>query len=390
MKLQLKNIFALSLVLFFQVYGISIKQVSIPKFMEEYSSTDCIQCTKQYSFDMTPFPLYQDVNNIFFPSKGVFKDIFILQIQNGTALCVQDYYSGLDYLFINNCFIQEMQIKYFNWFTGSQFEIGNIPCDVKKKTGRVAIIAHHFSYIYGHWIFDILGQLALLEMHNVEYDYLCIPHHLKFMKETLKIWNIDSSKIIPLTYPTCIQADTIIISTPVTQIEGFTGPNANYNTDFVLQYIRNKLLSRISTIHEPTDFSKKVFISRQNTTRSVPNEDEIFALFEPLGFKRYELTSLSLAEQITLFYNAQSIVSFVGSGSTNIIFCRPGTHFIEIQQNTVDATFFYASDIFRLKYSCINNSTSNDLVHGRLDTPAAIFPLELVEKFLREHEYLDL
>jgi len=384
MKLRLQYVFTLNLMLVFSMYSTSIKQLSIPMFIEKYSSVNCIQCTEKHPFNMTPFPLYPEfINN--FPAQGHFKPVFILQIPDGIALFSHDYYSGLNYVFFNNCFIKETQIKYFNWFNGDEFEIEDISNNVKKVQGRVAILSHHVPDCYGHWIFDILGQLAMLEIHHIEYDYLCVPYYTKFMKETLEIWGIDSSKIIPLTHQAGIQADSIIMVTPVTQIEALVAANVNYSMDFILKYIRNKLLSGVNSIHEPTTFSNKIFISRKNASRFVPNEDEIFALFEARGFQRYELTEMSIVQQIQLFYNAQTIVSFVGSGSTNIIFCRPGTHYIEIVQKTVDATFFYVADIFKLQYSYIDNSTFHDLVNGHQFTPATTFPISLVEDFLRQH-----
>ena len=208
------------------------------------------------------------------------------------------------------------------------------------------------------------------------------------MQEALNIWGINPNKIIPLSSNLCLQADTIIIPTSVTQIDTLVY-GANYNVDFILQHVRQKLLGTIKSVRADT-FGQKIFISRKDAggKRMIPNEDEIFALFEPLGFKRYELTKLSLSEQIALFHNAKTLVSFLGSGSTNIMFCKPETHYIEIIQSLVDATFFYVADMFQLQYSFIDLSTLQDLKHGGPWSCAQPIPINIVQDFLDEHPNL--
>jgi len=390
MKLILHHGFVFNLILSFSLYGITIQQVSIPTFMQKYPLTDWIQCTQEYPFNFTPFPLYPELIDNYVP-RGCFKPVSILQIPDGTVSFCRHDRSGLSYVFFNDCFIVETQIKYLNWFEGEVFEVADISQNVPYIDGRLAILWHHFPECYGHWVFDVLGQLAMLEMHNVEYDYLCVPYCSKFMKESLELWGIDASKIIPLTAQTGIHAQTIIMVTSVTQTYAWEGSKSNYNMDFVLQFIRDKLLSGVESINKTdNNFSKKIFISRKGAPcRAVPNEDEIFALFETRGFKRYELTELSMAEQIMLFHQAQTIVSFVGSGSTNLIFCQPGTEYVEIVQSMVDATFFYMADIFKLRCSHINDSTLHDFLSGgQYTTSVRMLSVELVENFLREHPEL--
>lgn len=361
------------------IQATSIKQLSISEFVAQHPSVHHTACTDKAPFQFSPFPLYQDLAAQYFPSQGQFLPISIVEIPNGKA-----YLDDSGYIFLNDCFIKETEIKGLNFFKGQEFDIPNYPTTLRTSQ-RVAIVSHLYPYCYGHWIFDVLGQLALLEIYNVQYDYLCVPYYTPFMKESLKLWGIDQSKIIPLVPKTCLKAATVIATTSVTQTDELVY-GANYNVDFILEHVRQKLLSAVAA--QPTDqFHEKVFISRKDAggKRAVPNEDEIFALFEPLGFKRYELTKLSLAEQIALFHQAKTIVSFVGSGSANILFCKPGTHYIEIVQSLVDATFFYVADMFDIRYSCIDNSTIQDLQHGGPWARPSTVPLEIVQDFLKDH-----
>ncbi|HSW76620.1 MAG TPA: glycosyltransferase family 61 protein [Candidatus Saccharimonadales bacterium] len=398
----------LYLILASDIQATTIQQLSIKDFVAQYPSSQQIKCTNKMSFAFNPFPLYQDIAEKYFPCQGFFLETSILEIPKGKM-----YLDDSGYVFVNDCFIKETQIKGLNYFSGPQFNIPDTSTSMR-LSGRVAVISHLYPYCYGHWIFDVLGQLALLELFNVQYDYLCVPYYNKFMLETLELWGVERSKIIPLTPKLCLKAGTLIMPTSVTQIDALVY-GANYNIDLILQHVRKKLLAgamctqaspkdEIQASHEAIQAlplatpdrlpdtvpgTVKVFISRKDAggKRAVPNEDEIFALFETLGFKRYELTSLSLAEQILLFHNAKTIVSFLGSGSTNIMFCNPGTHYIEIIQSLIDATFFYVADLFHLQYSCINNSTVNDLGCNPWASPSQM-PLDFIQDFLKKHPNL--
>ncbi|MCX5924309.1 MAG: hypothetical protein NTZ68_02710, partial [Candidatus Dependentiae bacterium] len=231
MHIRFTHITFVSFLIFSSVFAQRIQQVSISNFIKEFPEATCIQCTHKYFFDMKPYPLYPEVDQNYFPSKGYFTDMFIVSAPLGKAY-LDD---GSGYVFVNNCFIKESQIKDMNYFSGQQFDVSEAS-NVVKVAGRVAVISHLFPDCYGHWMFDVLGQLALLEIHNVQYDYLCVPYHCKFMKETLDLWGIDRSKIIPLTQKLCIQADVIITATSVTQTEIKVGKNANYNVDFLLKH----------------------------------------------------------------------------------------------------------------------------------------------------------
>ena len=382
MSKVLCKIVALALLAITSLQATRIYQKSMMEFMADFPQASYLQCTKNYCSSYAPFPLYQELAQRFFPSKINFNDIFIMNIPNATA-----YFDKSDYVFINNCFIKEIQVKDLNFFQGKDFTEQDVAQNVIKIPGRVAIVAHLYSDCYGHWLFDVLSQLSLLDLHNVEYDYLCIPYGENFMQESLDLFHIDRRKIIPLTVGMCIQADVIILPTSTSQ-ENVHAQCANYFVDFLLQYTRKKMLESIKNIVFKRDFPEKIFISRKSGRRAVPNEDEVFELFKPLGFCRYELGKLPVAEQIALFYNAKIIVSFAGSGGANILFCKPKTHYIEITQKMVEATYFFIADKLDIKYSSINDSTVADLLRGSPLSSSASLSLYCVKKFLKEHPEL--
>lgn len=366
-----------------------ITEVSAVEFAEQNQGTQVLQCTKDYPFNFKPYPLYPKYAQTRYPNQGLFQDTYIISVPNGTAyFCNYDLWSINGLIFINDYFIKECQIK-----TISPFYLHKTKTiEVQQSTNNyrmqasLAICSHLYPKCYGHFVLDVLCQLALLEIFKIEYDYLCIPYNTKFMQEALDLWGIDQRKIIPLTFNMSITADKIIVPTSVTQTKKLV-QNINYSMDFLIKYVRTKLLN--GALKQKTDFSiePKIFISRKDAKnkRFVPNEDEIFNAFENHGFKRYELANLSLAEQILLFHNAQKIVSFVGSGALNIIFCKPNTKYIEIVQSMIDATFFFLGNIVDIDYSCIDASTVYDVICSHPCSKARPIDIKIIESFLDKY-----
>lgn len=70
----------------------------------------------------------------------------------------------------------------------------------------------------------------------------------------------------------------------------------------------------------------RIFISRTAThkgrQRCIINEDELFEVLQPHGFKRYVLEHLSIEAQISLFYDAEAVVAAHGAGLANTLFSK--------------------------------------------------------------------
>jgi hypothetical protein len=81
----------------------------------------------------------------------------------------------------------------------------------------------------------------------------------------------------------------------------------------------------------PRSPPRRLLISRRDSPwRRIANEDEVFALLEPLGFEIIVPGALAFADQIAAFRDATHVVGPHGAGLTNIVWCAPGTHVLEI------------------------------------------------------------
>jgi capsular polysaccharide biosynthesis protein len=227
----------------------------------------------------------------------------------------------------------------------------------------------------------------MLELKNIEFDWLYVPTDAPFMKETLTLWGIDPVKIIqPIDDFHYIEADELIVPSITRRIPTdsktfqSTTTLASYWTPWVIEYIRNKYLPLAQQSVDPNKFSKRVFISRKDSThRIMLNEDEVFSLFEQHGFKSYVLGQMSFLEQVALFAQAEIIIGAHGSGLANLIFAKPGTQVIEIFQARSDATECYLAQMCKLKYHAVGTSEFRPIGFQNTTVPISII-IDVINK----------
>ena len=315
--------------------------VSLSNIIFHHPEIKSQSCSESLEFTFKPFPLSIDHNRQ--PYHGFLLPTFIVKIPQGIVQGM----NGL--VLIDNQCIEEMIWRGCpgNYLVAQKIE----PSMIQKVNGRMAVITQPAYDNYFHWHTEILSRLALLEIQGTEYDYLYVPQKSKFMRETLKMWGIPESKIIaPTSEDFAIQADEIILPSLVCNSNHGWTHFVNYVRPELLAYVKNKLFSSVKQ-KDNINFSKKIFISRKDAPfRKVINEDEVFEKFKPYGFERYELSKLSVAEQIVLFNQAEIIVSAQGTGLANSIYCTQKTKIIELFQSLCDCTVWYISQIFNLDY----------------------------------------
>lgn len=103
------------------------------------------------------------------------------------------------------------------------------------------------------------------------------------------------------------------------------------------------------------DFSDRVYISRADAhRRHVRNEAEILEVLDDRGFESYEPGRLSLAEQVTLFAEADVIVGLHGLAYVNLMFCDGDTGLLELfAENGVVSSYFVVANELGMDYECL-------------------------------------
>lgn len=400
---------------------------SIYELLPKNAEFQYIKCQDQYSFEYESLPISNSLEIA--PNKGILAETFILKIPNGTV------FGKGDYIKINNSIIEETAPPFFNRFHERVImDALRYKNNFVKIKGKVATISANYYTMYGHWLYNCLGRLALLEVNNIDYDYLYVPYGRKYIKETLILWGIDESKIIEQqNINEWMQADELIVTSfignrspsknqitlpciPIDlycnlwNLQPFHIPlndylpsdkeyilNSNidltnvfmkwaplcalYPDKFVTNYIHQKFISKLPGKLN-SKFSKKIFISRKDTGyRLCLNEDEIFAIFQKYGYERYCLSQLSMEENIELFHNAESVAGLSGSGMTQILFCKPNTEIIEIFMDFAESCFCYLSQELALKYHSLK---TKEISFFGLFNNAIIDP-QIITDFLKTH-----
>jgi hypothetical protein len=88
---------------------------------------------------------------------------------------------------------------------------------------------------------------------------------------------------------------------------------------------------------------RRVFISRLNAARRrLVNEEQLWPLLEAAGFERVAMEELSFEAQVRLMRETAVLLAPHGAGLTNMMFCEPGTHVLEIADLGFPNPNFYA------------------------------------------------
>ena len=358
---------------------------SIYDLLQSETDITYTKCQNAYQFDYPELPVAEYAQ--LHPYKGTFAETFILNIPHGKIMSCM----GWGFIFVGNNLIRELLVQNFTEQYNIKFfsqNLKTIPAKPQKISGKVVVLTRVNYDVYGHWLVDILGRLAMLEMYNYQYDWLYVPYKQKYIKETLELLGIDKNKIINSVEPLHIEADELIVPSYITRripqrnISNFSPahPAVMYCPEWCIQWLREKFIP-LAQKYLKNQFPKRIFISRKDaSSRVINNEDEVFALFKKHGFERYNLGKLSFLEQVLLFHNAETIVSTHGSGLTNLIFCNPRTQVIEIFQNQFDSTFWNISHTMGLQHHCVTTQKYNPKQSWKTNTTVSLEPIKKIIK----------
>lgn len=112
---------------------------------------------------------------------------------------------------------------------------------------------------------------------------------------------------------------------------------------------------------------KRIYISRSGRRR-ILNEDALIALLEKYDIETIADTPRTVAEQVSIYRNVSFIIGPHGASFTNILWCRPGTHLVELfSPNYVPDFFLYMAQRLGLRYSAYYDGPQSDHPFSGLD-----------------------
>lgn len=218
---------------------------------------------------------------------------------------------------------------------------------VKSKflKGNIAVIGTAGANVYYHWMLDILPRLALIStmipLDSVDY-FITEFAQLPFQKETVDKAGIPLHKIMASNDNWNFHIKAEILFVP-----SLAGP-LDQPDIFQVDFLRTLYKDCIST--QPA--FRKIYISRKKTgRRQIVNEDELITCLSKHNFEIIYCEEMKVAEQVTLFSEANLIICSHGSALTNLVFCKPGTRVLDIFNTShINSCFWLISRIVSLDY----------------------------------------
>lgn len=184
-----------------------------------------------------------------------------------------------------------------------------------------------------HWMIDILPRLELVQAELAEGLPVIVPPglgpaQLNAVKVVLSAMGYGGTEIIQPSVRVCA-FDMLVMPTQMASPLDIS-PRQR-------EFLRAAFLEQAPS----PQAGRRIYISRRDAAiRRISNEDELLPILARRGFECVQLTRLSLAEQVSLFQQAECVVGHHGAGFTNTVFCSPGATLVEIFQDGHFAPMF--------------------------------------------------
>ena len=207
--------------------------------------------------------------------------------------------------------------EYFEWFK-YPFVFRHSKAEKIFYEGQYCILTKKHSNNYWHYTYSNLEVVWLLEKAGFQGKYV-VPD-MEYGSELLRLLDVSSDRIISLK---AFEHNRIYVFEEVFYVVAVKpfGEDLVYGSPVLLEaveYIKKKL---------PVDPSlpKKIYVKRIGK-RKLLGADDILAGY---GFTTIIPEDYSVWEQMKLFYNADIVFCVHGANSTNCLYMRKGTVFIE-------------------------------------------------------------
>ena len=209
--------------------------------------------------------------------------------------------------------------------------------------GVTANCVDHWASNFYHWVAHTIPTLHVLSQSGRPVR-LVLPEHMHpWQFETLELLDLSSDVHIHLQQGRQYAFKSLDYITFI-----------NGSADFAVSNVSHDAYARLRQAAGATAPSagRRLYIERgSSANRHVPNETELAAELEKLGFERVQPETLSLSEQINLFSDAGMVMGMLGAGMANIAWCQPGTIVYElVPSHHINPCFAAMAAQGRLKY----------------------------------------
>jgi capsular polysaccharide biosynthesis protein len=131
----------------------------------------------------------------------------------------------------------------------------------------------------------------------------------------------------------------------------------------VIRGFQARMAAAYSAVNSP---KRRIFIERAHL-RGVLNSAEMSKFLTERGFTAYRLEEMPFEEQVSLFSNAEFVISPHGAGLSNLIFSPKGTKVLELMPDVESRPFFWhLSATLGQRYGLMACPAQSKSFNGRL------------------------
>ncbi|MBC5773498.1 glycosyltransferase family 61 protein [Pontibacter sp. KCTC 32443] len=233
------------------------------------------------------------------------------------------------------------------------------------KYVSTVVAAADASNNYFHWMFDVIPRIGWVlhsksKLQDIKVWFIN-SRKQPFQNETLNHIGIEKTSTIELDVHDYYVCDNLVIPS----LSGLSG-NASIRVVNMIRYLFKEWM-----IESENNSQEPIFISRNNASkRKISNFKELRPVLQDLGVKVIELESMSVSEQVKLFYNTNLIIGVHGAGLSNLVFCKPGSTVVEIfSPNYVNQCYWTIASHVDLNYHYLvgEGSIVKDTLNHLLD-----------------------
>jgi hypothetical protein len=208
------------------------------------------------------------------------------------------------------------------------------------------LIHHPWASNYWHWMTEVILRVWMVrdKTHNM---ILILPDSMKntsFVTQSLKGFQFKNIFYIP------DGKHLLVRNLCVPEVKHYA--DSYYPED--LHKIRSYYLDRMQ---QKIIGGDKLYISRKKSAkRKVMNEDELESTLRKYGFDCICNEDFDFDEQVSLFSNAQYVVSIHGAGLTNMLFMKEESSVLELHKKRTNDydwhsfAFWYMSNALGFRY----------------------------------------
>jgi capsular polysaccharide biosynthesis protein len=183
--------------------------------------------------------------------------------------------------------------------------------------GRAATILSLWYDNYYHWLVDVVPRLAVLRAAGVPDLPIVTPAQCtSFQDGSLRSLGITDRRL-PFT-GSRMSFETLVWPSGLDPI-GFPSPRT-------AEWLRHAFLD------EPARSAPRTRLYVRRSARTIANEREVLEVLGRFGFEVVQPETLSFAEQVRLFSQAELVLGCHGAGMANSVFARPDALIMELFQ----------------------------------------------------------